>query len=60
VPKEPGALRVDDANLAPALWFNLDGRSALVTLKVGVWVNGGNLSVRVESRRELGYLFCWR
>jgi hypothetical protein len=33
-PKDPGALAVDDPNLAPALWLNLDGGSALVALNV--------------------------
>jgi hypothetical protein len=51
VPKEAGAMDVDDPCLKPALWFNLDGASALVSLKVGGWQGwrGGAASMRAGS-----------
>lgn len=49
VPKEAAALQVDDANLKPAFWFNLDGQSALVGLKVGPWNEGDRSSGRLDG-----------
>jgi hypothetical protein len=36
LPKDASALAVADAHLAPALWLNLDGGSAMVALNVCV------------------------
>jgi hypothetical protein len=52
----PGALDTGDSKLTPALWFNLDGPSALCALKVG-----GFGALQLERRAEdtgLLYVRC--